>query len=59
LDQRRNYKVALSDFLITGKEQGMEFLNRQNPDLRVINENVSEVRRALMVQVQKKFNQKN
>jgi 5'-nucleotidase len=59
LDQRRNYKVALSDYLITGKEQGMDFLNRQNPDLRVINENVSEVRRALMVQMQKKFDRKN
>jgi 5'-nucleotidase len=53
LDQRRNYKVALSDYLITGKEQGMDFLNRQNPNLRVINENVSEVRRALMVLLQK------
>ncbi|MCG3121200.1 MAG: Mannosylglucosyl-3-phosphoglycerate phosphatase [bacterium] len=55
LDQRRNYKAALSDFLITGNEQGMGFLNRQNPDLKVLNENVSEVRRALMAQMQKEF----
>lgn len=58
LDQRRNYKAALSDFLISGNEQGLGFLNRQNPDLKVLNENVSEVRRALMAQMQREFGQK-
>ncbi len=58
LDQRRNYKAAINDFLLTGNEQGMDYLNRKNPDLRVINENVMEVRRALMAQMQKEFGQK-
>jgi 5'-nucleotidase len=58
LDQRRNYKAAISDYLITGNEQGLAFLNRQNPDLRVINDNVIEVRRALIAQLQKEFGQK-
>ncbi|MDZ7360902.1 MAG: bifunctional metallophosphatase/5'-nucleotidase [candidate division KSB1 bacterium] len=58
LDQRRNYKAAISDFLLTGNEHGLGFLNRQNPDLKVVNDNVMEVRRALMAQLQKEFGQK-
>jgi 5'-nucleotidase len=55
LDGRRNYQVATTDFLISGKEQGLDYLNRQNPELRVINDNVIEVRRALITQLQKAF----
>jgi 5'-nucleotidase len=55
LDGRRNYRVATTDFLISGREQGLDYLNPQNPDLRVINENVVEVRRALINQLQKTF----
>jgi 5'-nucleotidase len=55
LDGRRIYPVAITDFLISGKEQGLDYLNRQNPDLRVIDENVIEVRRALINQLQKTF----
>jgi 5'-nucleotidase len=55
LDGRRNYQVAISDFLISGREQGLDYLNRQNPDLRVLNDNVLEVRRALINQLQKAF----
>ncbi len=55
LDGRRNYQVAISDFLLTGKEQGLDFLDRQNAELRVVNDNVSEIRRALINQLQKTF----
>jgi 5'-nucleotidase len=55
LDQRRNYKVAISDFLITGNEQGLSYLNQHNSDLQVLNDNVNEVRRALINQLQKTF----
>lgn len=55
LDGRRTYQVAISDFLITGKEQNLDYLNRQNPELRVINDNVIDVRRALINQLQKTF----
>ena len=55
LDGRRNYQVAISDFLISGKEQGLDFLNRKNAELRVLNDNVIEVRRALINQLQKTF----
>jgi hypothetical protein len=37
----------------------LAFLNRPNPDLRVINENVIEVRRALIAQLQKDFGQED
>lgn len=57
LDQRRNYKVAISDFLLTGNEQGLSFLSSKNTDLKVLNENVIEVRRALITQLQKTFGQ--
>ena len=55
LDQRRNYKVALNDFLITGNEQGLSYLNTKNTDLKVLNPNIIEVRRALISQLQKSF----
>lgn len=53
LDQRRNYKAAINDFLISGNEHGLDYLNRQNPDLKVLNENVAEIRRALIDHLQK------
>jgi len=59
LDQRRNYKVALSNFLISGNEQGLSFLNEKNRDLKVLDKNVMEVRRALIAQLQKVFGRKN
>ncbi len=55
LDHRRSYKTALSDYLISGNEQGLSYLNRQNPDLRVLNDSVIEVRRALINQLRKTF----
>lgn len=36
LDDGRQYRLAVSDFLISGREQGMDFLNRENPELRVL-----------------------
>lgn len=53
LDQRRNYQAAISDFLISGNEQGLDYLNRANADLKVLNENVAEIRRALIDHLQK------
>jgi len=33
LDPSKTYRVALADFLLTGKEANMEFLNENNPDI--------------------------
>jgi len=38
LDINRTYKVAINDFLISGKEKGLDFLNLQQPGLKLITE---------------------
>ncbi|BBD59928.1 metallophosphoesterase [Nostoc sp. HK-01] len=38
LDAEKFYKVAISDFLISGKEKGLDFLNFQQPDIKLIAE---------------------
>ncbi|OUL24930.1 bifunctional metallophosphatase/5'-nucleotidase [Nostoc sp. RF31YmG] len=38
LDPKRNYKVAINDFLISGKEKGLDFLNLQQPGIKLIAE---------------------
>jgi len=38
LDLQKTYTVAINDFLITGKEQGLDFLNTQQPELKLIAE---------------------
>lgn len=40
-----SYKIAISDFLLTGNEQGLEFLKRDNPDLRFLAEH-DDIRNA-------------
>ncbi|MCK6562204.1 bifunctional metallophosphatase/5'-nucleotidase [candidate division KSB1 bacterium] len=55
LEAGRIYKVAISDFLITGNEQGLDYLNRSHPGLKVLNDNVAEIRRALILYLQKTY----
>ncbi|MBD2341348.1 bifunctional metallophosphatase/5'-nucleotidase [Calothrix sp. FACHB-156] len=38
LDVKRNYKVATTEFLISGKEIGLDFLNLQQPGIKLIAE---------------------
>jgi len=38
LDLNRNYRVAINDFLMTGKEKGLEFLNLQQAGVKLIEE---------------------
>ncbi len=33
VDPQKTYKVALSDFLLTGKEENLQFLNKDNPGI--------------------------
>lgn len=47
IDDSRTYRLAVSDFLISGREQGLDFLNRDNPDLTVIAEH-RDIRFVLM-----------
>ncbi|WP_414756179.1 bifunctional metallophosphatase/5'-nucleotidase [Anabaena sp. CCY 9910] len=38
LDPNRTYKIAISDFLISGKEKGLDFLNLQQSGIKLIAE---------------------
>ncbi|MBK9108911.1 MAG: 5'-nucleotidase C-terminal domain-containing protein [Saprospiraceae bacterium] len=32
------YKLVINDFLMTGKEKGLDFLTRQNPEIKILSE---------------------
>jgi 5'-nucleotidase len=54
LNPDRSYQVAINDFLISGREQGLDFLNDQNPELKVIQE-YADVRQAMIQQLKQEF----
>ncbi len=54
LDTERMYQVAINDFLLRGLEQGLEFLNRENKELRVLREN-ADVRKSLIEQLKRAY----
>jgi len=54
IDPQKSYVLAINDFLVTGREQGLDYLNRDNKDLRVIKEHV-DVRKALIEQLKTAF----
>jgi 5'-nucleotidase len=47
LDPERIYTVAINDFLLTGREQGLDFLNQENPEIKVLQDH-GDVRMALI-----------
>jgi len=54
LDLTAGYKVAVSDFLLTGKERNLSFLNSDNPDLAVIEgDNKHEIRQVVIDYLEK------
>lgn len=54
LDLQGTYTIAINDFLISGKEQGLEFLNKDNPDLQVLG-SYGDIRQALITELKKEF----
>jgi 5'-nucleotidase len=54
LDKNGTYQVAINDFLLSGKEQNLGFLNRQNPELQVIAEG-QDIRFAVIEQMKQQF----
>ncbi|MCI0432435.1 MAG: bifunctional metallophosphatase/5'-nucleotidase [Gemmatimonadetes bacterium] len=54
LDPSRTYRIAISDFLLTGREQGLDFLTRTNADLRVVREH-RDVRLALIDEIRRRW----
>lgn len=54
IDPGRAYRVAISDFLLSGREQGLEFLNPDNPGLRVLGEH-RDIRVALIEELKRRY----
>jgi 5'-nucleotidase len=54
LDDAASYRLAISDFLLSGREQGMDWLTRENPDVRVLRE-LRDVRLALIDELRRRF----
>jgi 5'-nucleotidase/UDP-sugar diphosphatase len=55
LDPEKTYRIAVNDFLVTGKEQNLEFL-RPGPDLVIVKENRDQ-RMAVIDQLKKDYPQ--
>lgn len=54
LDPDRAYRVAILDFLLTGREQNLEYLNRDAPGVKVLREG-SDIRQTTIQQLQRLF----
>ena len=54
LSLNKKYKIAINDFLLTGLEAGLDYLNRKNPALKVMKETI-DIRKALIAQLQQTF----
>lgn len=50
LEMNRNYRVAINDFLMTGKEKGLEFLNLEQTGVKLIEEK-RDIRFAVIEQL--------
>lgn len=54
LEDGRNYRVALSDFLVSGRERGLDFLSLDRPGVRLVRE-LRDVRLALKDEMQRRW----
>jgi len=55
LDLNRVYRAAVNDFLLTGKEGGLGFLTRSNPDIKVLADG-PDLRQAFIAEMKKRYN---
>lgn len=54
LEADRTYHAVVNDFLLTGKEGGLSFFNRNNPNLKVTMEG-PDLRQAFIKEVQRRY----
>lgn len=54
IDPNRSYKVAINDFLMTGRETGLEYLKLDHPDVKKLGEH-EDIRFSLIKQLKKVF----
>lgn len=57
LDPERRYRVALTDFLLSGGETNLGFLTRTNPSVHDV-QDLRDVRMALMTELQRQYGSK-
>ncbi len=54
IDPNRSYKVAILDFLMTGKESNLDYLNPSNPDLKLLGDGKgNDIRQLVMDQLKR------
>ena len=58
LDEEKTYTIAIPDFLLTGKETGMDFLTPNNPDIVKVHERTknglrSDIRKVVIAYLEK------
>ena len=51
LNLEQVYKVAINDFLLTGKENGLDYLTLENPEIKLLSQK-EDIRFALINQLQ-------
>ena len=51
LDTEKTYKVAINDFLVSGREQNLGFLKLEESGIRLVKEN-EDIRKSLIQQLQ-------
>ena len=54
IQDNTEYQVAFTDFLLTGRETGLDYLTRDNPDLTVVGEK-GDVRLALSTRLKQEY----
>jgi 5'-nucleotidase len=54
VDAERTYTLAVADYLISGNEQGFDFLNEDHPQLRILYEG-RDVRLALIEELRRRY----
>lgn len=52
LDEWRTYRIAINDYLLSGNEQGLEFLTREHEDLKETGDH-GDMRKALIAHLQR------
>ncbi|MEQ1933209.1 MAG: 5'-nucleotidase C-terminal domain-containing protein, partial [Fimbriimonadaceae bacterium] len=54
IDPTQTYKIAISDFLLTGQETGLDFLKRDNPEMKFLAEH-EDIRNATIAELKRMF----
>jgi 5'-nucleotidase / UDP-sugar diphosphatase len=54
LDDRRTYRVAFTDFLLTGREEGLGYLTGDNPDVKELGDR-GDIRRVVITELRRRY----